>query len=206
MFIELIDLLRCPVEHDETWLVAAFAKMDGRFVIEGKLGCPVCSASFPITSGVARFDARGVVRPEVSDARPFDDPDYAIRIAAMLDLTRPGMTVVLEGASAEVAKDLVEIAGSRVVTVNAHGSIKEAEGVAGVTAGNRLPLGTASVDGIVVGPDSTFSLTEAIRVVKRAGRLVGPSSMTPVAGTRELARDDRNVVLESVGELVTLKR
>jgi hypothetical protein len=30
--------------------------------------------------------------------------------------------------------------------------------------------------------------------------------MTPVAGTRELARDDRNVVLESVGELVTLKR
>jgi hypothetical protein len=27
-----------------------------------------------------------------------------------------------------------------------------------------------------------------------------------VPGTRELARDERNVVLESVGELVTLKR
>ena len=204
MFIELIDLLRCPVEHDETWLVAAFGKMDGRFVIEGKLGCPVCNASFPITSGVAHF-AGEETRRDFRDARP-DDPDYPIRIAAMLDLTRPGMIVVLEGGSAEVAKDLVEIAGSRVVTVNAVQSLNEAEGVAGVTAGNRLPLGTASIDGIVVGTDSAFSLTEAIRVLKRAGRLVGTSSTAPVPGTRELARDDQYVVLESVGELVTLKR
>ena len=124
----------------------------------------------------------------------------------MLDLTRPGMIVVLEGGSAEVAKDLVEIAGSRVVTVNAVQCLNEAEGVAGVTAGNRLPLGTASIDGIVVGADSAFSLTEAIRVLKRAGRLVGPSSTAPLPGTRELARDDQYVVLESVGELVMLKR
>src|SRR5687768_12147793 len=144
MFIELIDLLRCPVEHDETWLVAAFAKMDGRFVIEGKLGCPVCNASFPITAGVAHFDSGQVVRALVRDAEPWDDPDYAIRIAAMLDLARPGMTVVLEGAAAVVAQDLVEIASSRVVTVNSQSALKEAEGVAALTGANRLPLGTAS--------------------------------------------------------------
>jgi hypothetical protein len=44
MHIEFIDLLRCPNPHEETWLVAALHRMDGRLVIDAKLGCPVCSA------------------------------------------------------------------------------------------------------------------------------------------------------------------
>ena len=32
----MIDLLRCPREHEETWLVAAFNRMEGRFIVEGK--------------------------------------------------------------------------------------------------------------------------------------------------------------------------
>ena len=55
MHIELIDLLRCPREHEETWLVAAFTRIQDRVVSEGRLGCPVCSAAYPIESGIANF-------------------------------------------------------------------------------------------------------------------------------------------------------
>ena len=44
MFIELVDALRCPVAHAESWLVAAAIRMEARHIVDGTLGCPVCSA------------------------------------------------------------------------------------------------------------------------------------------------------------------
>ena len=41
MFIELIDTLRCPTPHDESWLVLAADRMAARHVVEGTVGCPV---------------------------------------------------------------------------------------------------------------------------------------------------------------------
>jgi uncharacterized protein YbaR (Trm112 family) len=204
MFIELIDLLRCPVEHEESWLVAAFTRMDGRFVIEGKLGCPVCSASYPITDGIARFSP---AIPRTALAHDAVSADDVIRAAAMLGLTRAGMTVVLEGRDAALAPSVVEMSGARVIAVNAESPIPETEGVAAVTATGRLPVATGSVDGLLLGADAGSSMAEAARILRRGGRIVAPASIQVAAGAfRQLARDERNVVLESVGELVKLSR
>lgn len=205
MFIELIDLLRCPVEHEESWLVAAFTRMEGRFVIEGKLGCPVCAASYPISEGIARFSP---AVPRVALAPGAVSADEVIRVAAMLGLTRAGMTVVLQGRDAVLAPSLVEMSGARVIAVNAESHVPETEGLAAVTAAGRLPVATGSVDALLVGADAgTSMMAEASRTLRRGGRLVAPSSIKVSAGSlRQLARDERNVVLESVGELVRLSR
>ena len=66
MFIELLDLLRCTNAHEDTWLVASFKTVSNRFVMDGTLGCPTCSAKYSITSlrrpGRRRSLARAVLR------------------------------------------------------------------------------------------------------------------------------------------------
>ena len=39
MFIDLVDSLRCVAAHEESWLVAAVARMDGRQVVEAHHLC-----------------------------------------------------------------------------------------------------------------------------------------------------------------------
>jgi hypothetical protein len=63
------------------------------------------------------------------------------------------------------------------------------------------------VDGVVLGPEpGSLIVDEAARVLKPGGRLVAPASLDYSGGSffRELARDERNVVLESPGEIVKL--
>jgi uncharacterized protein YbaR (Trm112 family) len=69
VFVELIDALRCPRPHADTWLVAAAAETRDRCVVRGALGCPTCRAEYPITGGVAAFDQRAA-RPPRPPAHP----------------------------------------------------------------------------------------------------------------------------------------
>jgi len=55
MHIELVDTLRCPSPHEETWLVAAVTRFDGRDIAEGALGCPICRREFPVRFGEVDF-------------------------------------------------------------------------------------------------------------------------------------------------------
>ncbi len=205
MYIELIDLLRCPREHEESWLVAAFNRMEGRFVIEGRLGCPVCSATYDITGGIAdlRDAAERIEAP--SRTAPSAD-DEAVRIAAMLGLTRPDMVAVIEGISAHVASIVSSMTGAQVVVVNPAGTESvEAENIASVLAGGRLPFGSASADGILV-TDPFADQKEIVRVLKTGGRVVAPANARLAGNLRELARDENYVVAESTGPLLTLTR
>ena len=200
MYIEMIDLLRCPREHEETWLVAAFETMDGRFVIEGKLGCPVCNASYEIVDGVAQFG--GIV----SDAfAPNITPDQIMRIAALLNLTRPGSLVVLCGTDANAAEDVSELTNCRVIALNPTANIEDSERVATIVTRDRIPLASSSVDAIAIG-DCDFLVGEAARVLRPTGRLTAGPSVSLPPGFTELARDDLNVVAELIGELVGIAR
>ena len=213
MFIELIDLLRCPREHDDSWLVAAFAKVDQRFVIRGKLGCPICGATYPIEDGIADLrDAE--LHSAMADATRVSNEcsprttsaDDVVRFAAMLGLTRPGSLVVLEGGASDMAIPLSEMTEARAIVLNPEGRITESESVAVVLADGRIPLGPASVDGIVLGSRTPTVYADSARVLKPGGRLVVPASTDIGVQFRTIARDERHLVAESIGPLISLGR
>jgi uncharacterized protein YbaR (Trm112 family) len=202
MHIEMIDLLRCPNEHEETWLVAAFTKIDDRFVIEAKLGCPVCSATYAITNGIA--DLR-IERAQPPTSRAGDhDPDSAMRIAAQLNLTVPNSLIVLEGAYASHAQLIAEMTQCRVIALNPEGKLADSEQVGVVLADKRIPLASNSVHGIAM--QNKALLNDAPRALRPRARITTSAENELPAGTMELARDDQDIVGEAVGPVVTLRR
>jgi uncharacterized protein YbaR (Trm112 family) len=204
MHIELIDLLRCPRDHDETWMVAAFTRMEGRFVIEGKLGCPVCSSSYSIAGGTADLRIESALAQSSGDAIP-EDPDEAMRLAALLNLTRPGALAILEGDSSAHAHEVSELGQCRVIALNPRVPVKDSERVATVLADTRLPFASSSVYGITLSGETAFA-NDIERVLQAGGRAVLPGDAELPGGLNELARDDRNVVAELVGPMISLNR
>jgi uncharacterized protein YbaR (Trm112 family) len=209
LYIELIDLLRCPREHEESWLVAAFHKMQDRFVIEGRLGCPVCSASYPVTGGVAdlRDGQTGLPFPSQTVAA-IDFEEKAMRAAAMLGLVKPGSVAVLVGMNGDIAGNVSHISSTKVISLNpTSGQSVERENVAAVMFGSRFPLATASVDGVMLERGSPEpAVVESLRVLRTGGRLVADAGLSLSGSVRELARDEHYVVAESTGPLLTLSR
>jgi hypothetical protein len=207
MHIEFIDLLRCPNPHEETWLVAALHQMDGRLVIEAKLGCPVCAAEFFIRDGVAIFAEEE--RADSTIQNSVDD-DAAMRIAAFLDLTGPGKIVLLAGNEAAASESLTELADARVISLNRSFQAQRVreDRVAEIRAHLPIPLAPKSLDGIALDESHTTPqiLAEAARLLRARGRLLAGGRATLSPEFRELARDDDHVVAEYVGELVSLRR
>jgi uncharacterized protein YbaR (Trm112 family) len=207
MHIEFLDLLRCPNPHEETWLVAALHEMDGRLVIDAKLGCPVCGAEFFIRDGIAIFAGEESTDSAIHD-RPQDDA--AMRVAAFLDMTGPGKLVLLAGDEAAVAETLSDLAEARVISLNAASSVQvvRSDGVAQIRASAPIPLAAKSLDGMAL--DELHStaevLAEAARLLRPRGRLLAGARAKLSPEFRELARDADHVIAEYVGELVTLRR
>ena len=90
MFIELTDHLRCPSDHDESYLVLLPELMEGRSVRAGRLGCPLCGRTFELTDGAL-------------DLGESADPPAATRLepealTALVGLSGPGGYLVLVGA------------------------------------------------------------------------------------------------------------
>lgn len=204
MHIEFIDLLRCPNDHEDSCLVAAFYRMDGRVVVEGKLGCPVCGAEYFIRDGVAVFDQTHSLSQRSAIGA---DTDGTV-IAALLNLARPGMLALLAGEWARAADAVSQLTGARMIALNSPSPSRDSEAVAEVHAGLPVPLAAHSLDGIAL--DATHAtpalLTEAARLLRPRGRLLVRGQARLSEAFHELARDSDQVVAEYVGELVSLKR
>lgn len=207
MHIEFLDLLRCPNPHEETWLVAALHQMDGRLVVEAKLGCPVCGAEYFVRDGIAIFSEEESPDSGIQNAA---EDDAAMRIAAFLDLTGPGKLVLLAGDQAASAETLSALADARVISLNATTNAQpvRAERVAEVRARVPMPLAAKSLDGIALDESHTTPemLAEAARLLRPRGRLLAAARATLSPEFRELARDADHVIAEYVGELVSLRR
>ena len=201
MHIELIDLLRCPRDHEETWLVAALSAVEDRFVLKAKLGCPVCGATYLISNGVA--DLRVGIGHHPDNAGD-PSPDDAMRIAALLSLTRPGAVILLEGSFAASAQQVSEIAECKMIALNPASPAADSESVATVLCDARLPFASGAVGGAAC---ETEALIQDIpRVLSSGARaLLAPNASIP-AGMVEVARDDRNVLVQSTGPLISLRR
>lgn len=202
MFIDLIDILRCPRPHEQVWLVASSTSMDSRHIMEGELGCHVCEAHYPIHAGVADFGSweneRHLAR---SSAPPADSA--ALRLAALLGLTEPGGIVLLVGDSGGLAHPLAMLVGdTQLLVVNPAERIGIADNVSALTTSAALPLANgacraAAIDATHASPDF---LNEVTRVLRSGARLVAPATVSLPDGIAELARDQSEWVGEQRGD------
>lgn len=209
MFIELLDLLRCTNDHEDTWLVAAFKDVSNRFVLEATLGCPSCSAQYSIRDGVADFTG-GTAQASPSPGRMATSQqreELATRAGAFLNATEPGATVMLGGSWAEAAQELSVIGETRVLALNAPSGIEGSETVALIRVASRIPVAPGSMLGVAL--DDSFPseiIASALKAVRAGGRIVGPTSIAPPKELAILARDADYWVAEKAPAVIKLSR
>lgn len=193
MFVELIDVLRCTQPHEESWLVASVTATEGRHVLEGTLGCPVCRTEYPVRGGVADFTgASDLPTHEEPLAAPDElSPDDDMRLAALLDLSDPRGFLLLVGRWAARARALQSIVGNQLLLVNPPPGVAGGGGVSVLKVSERLPLPLAAWTARAAALDSgiTLSADRLAAVVRPGGRVVGPVALPVPAGVREIARD-----------------
>jgi uncharacterized protein YbaR (Trm112 family) len=206
MFIELIDALRCPSEHGPIALVATIIRRDGRQIVDGLLGCPMCRREFPIRDGIAWFRPPDAVSTTPAWNSPPQE-EGAIRIGAFLGASE-GIMVALVGEWARYAAELAELAGLRVFAVNPRGPVEESERVGVLYSDNQLPFRGYSLRGIAIGAPawSPQEMDLATRTLAYSGRMVAPASAPLPRAVEEIARDDSVWIAEKRAALVGLHR
>jgi uncharacterized protein YbaR (Trm112 family) len=204
MFIELVDALRCPTPHEESWLVAAATRTAFRHIVDGTLGCPVCHAHYPIRRGVVDFRRAPLAAP-VPDA-PADD-EQATRLAALLDLSdRTGFALLL-GAWSVHAPLLANLVETPLILVDPPEDVEGEPGISVIRCDGALPLAAGAARGTAVDAGTDARIASAVRATRVKGRLVGPAAIPLPAGVKALARDETMWVAEReapASPLVTL--
>lgn len=200
MLISLVDILRCPKPHAETWLVASIDRVELRDIVTGTLGCPQCMGEYPIRDGVVYFDDDVPRR-----AGPPPDEAEAVRLAAALDLTDPRMVAVLHGEWGTQAPLMRGIAPAQLLLVNPPVDIASGDGVSIVVA-HRAPFAQASVDAVAIGGggDASDAMVASLQASLRAGkRMLGPVALAVPVDVTPLARDADVWVGQLDAQLVT---
>lgn len=187
MFVELIELLRCPRAHQETPLVASSLRAEARHILDGVLGCPVCHAEFPIADGVALFG-------EAANPTPDEAPDAAIamRIAAFLELTDArGFALLCGGWGAHV--DFIRrLSDTPLVLVNPPAGVSTGVAAGVIHAPDAVPFAGLVARALALHQQASDEFAaSAVRAVRSGGRVLAPATLPLPSGVAELARDDR---------------
>jgi uncharacterized protein YbaR (Trm112 family) len=193
MFIELVDALRCPNPHEESWLVATAERMIARHIVDGVLGCPVCMSEFPVRRGVVDF-RRTRSGPTPPSAPPASE--QAMRIAALLALSDASGFAVLAGEWAVHTPLLVTMVETPLVLVDPPAEMEGEPGVSIIRCDGPLPLATGAARGVAIDAGSSARIASAVTATRVKGRLMAPVSVPLPDGVRELARDDTTWVGE----------
>jgi uncharacterized protein YbaR (Trm112 family) len=176
MFIELTDHLRCPADHDESFLVLLPDRVEGRSVRAGQLGCPVCGRTFELADGV--LDTGDAPDPLASSPGELN----ADALSTLVGLSGPGGYLALVGPVAEGWKDVAALnPGVALVAVNPGPALMDQPGVSVIRSG-RLPLKSRSMRGAVLGrpyADDPHWIREGARVVLPGLRVVGEGAAPP---------------------------
>lgn len=212
MYVDLIDRLRCPNDHADTWLVAAATRTAHRRLIEATLGCHECGAEFELRDGELWVGAPVERAPMPVNA------DETMRTAALLRLEERGL-YLLEGGWGSHAAALQQVLDVDIMLADPPTMVSEraaadmsgdgADAVGKCTlrgVGDRWPIAGASLHGLAMERATSARLADALRILRVGGRLIAPASAEVPAGARELARDERHWVAEKVGDVISLAR
>ncbi len=218
MRVDLIELLRCPANHELAPLITVADRRDGEHLLDASLGCVVCGANYLLRDGllqltsndshmrttVAAIDVRLPVDvaadAAVDDAEEWREDSSVqhaevVRIAALLNLTDASARVMLCGRSLGVAQAIETMTGVTTVSVNPSESARDEASattfvdVMFMSPSARVPLGDRSLAGIAVDAHHAPLLADATRVVRLGGRVLAAVGLPMPAGCRELARD-----------------
>lgn len=181
MHIELTDHLRCPMSHDESFVVLLPDRMDGRLVTAGHLGCPVCGWGTAWTDAVPDF---GGGTP--AEGAPAFDAAAAV---ALLGLEGPGGWLALVGRAGALASDLTALLpGVGVVAVNPPEDVTS-DAAINVLRSGAWPLKRHAMRGVVVGADAMAMASHALRSALPGLRVVGEGAPPPLGVGDELLAD-----------------
>lgn len=218
MFLELSEAFVCPRCRPAQGMIVMVERIDGRRVIEGRLGCPECELRVPIEEETVRFDrVEGTDRradataEEGAEAR--EPPplladagreEAATRIAALLGAEATAGYLLTGPRLASLAPLLAERAPEAEVLALTEEEREPAPGVTwarGASAG-ALPLFTGRLAGAALAGPGGREAEEAVRVVRTGGRVVllgaGSGAEAALGGlpAAVLAREAGVVVLE----------
>ena len=185
MFVELIESLRCPNDHEESSLIAAATRSEARHIIQGTLGCPVCHAEFPIKDGVVEFGAR-------PSFNVFEVPsqETAMRLAAFLELTDARGFALLCSRWAIHIEFLGRLTETPIVAVNPSIAMP-VRLAAGAIRAKAIPFAEGSARAFALDNSSSKEIiASGVRAVRTGGRVLGPATLSVPEGVRELVRDD----------------
>jgi uncharacterized protein YbaR (Trm112 family) len=185
MFIPLVDSLRCPRAHEDTWLVASIDLAEERHIREGILGCPKCLAEYPIREGIVYF-----AEPALDDDNTTQpNEEDAVRVAAALDLTDARMTAVLHGSWGVHAPIMRGFSPAQLILLNPPRTVASGDGISIVYA-DTAPIARAIANGVAFGANASAAMRDSlVATLKAGGRLLGPTSHPVPPEVRELARD-----------------
>ncbi len=196
MFIELVDSLRCPHAHEESWLVLGAGRMEGRDVMEGVLGCPVCRAQYGIADGVAdlRTGDRATVAPPASEGPPAGEAEQAMRLAAFLNLAGGGGFAVLVGEWTRHAAGVRALTDTHLLLANPVPGVRIGGGTSGVLVDRVLPVAGGSARGLAidVGDGRSGAVPRRRRGERAGGRPCGGASRGAAAGGAHRTRARRH--------------
>ncbi len=198
MNLTLTDHLTCP-RCGEGGLILLADRVEGRRVIAGQLGCPGCRARYRVEDGVA--DLTGTAAAPAAPAEMAD----AGRVAALLGVTEGPAMLLLLGAYAPVAREIATIIPEVEVIVadTDFAPAPDEPGVSRIRIGERIPLRDSSMQGVLVSARSTVPITEAVRVVRLAARVV---LIDPTRDVREsLAAHGMHIVAQQDDTVVAVR-
>lgn len=208
MHLELVELLRCPVNHGAGVLVASADEIENRYIKSGVLGCPECFAEYSVRDGETHFVEPLSPVASDDDERREIDRDSAMRLAAQVGLSAGRTVFALIGFSVEMALAMREIVAARMLVFNAPSlrapsaeiltSASQVAPLGVARCGDVLPLTARKFDGIAFAPSvhTAALLDQAVNALRPGARLVAPAHAIVPAGMRELVRDDRVWVAE----------
>jgi hypothetical protein len=168
--------LRCPADHDETFLVLLPDVMEDRSVKSGQLGCPVCNRTFRIENGV--LDIGGA--PASGAAGSALDAEGVTTLAGV---NGPGGYMALVGPVASLWKEVAELQpGVALVGINPAEDVTDQAPRFSAIRGHRIPIKSRAMRGVVLGrpyADDPAWVREAARVVLPGLRVVGEGADPP---------------------------